>query len=378
MIGAVTTARQQRRPILFVNNSMAMGGIETVIVDLVRQLPRDELVPYVAVFESGGSLEPVLADVGVPVCDLGKRAGVDFRMVANLRRLLRARGVEVVHSHDFSPWLYTTLAVCSLRGSRIVHVHTEHSPVDYARRRYLIERLLGAMTTHVVAVSAHVRNVMVDEIGFTRGRVRLVYNGIDTGRFSPDTSVRDRVRSELGIGDNEIVVGIVGRLVEVKDHVTLLQTFAELVKRQSQALRLMIVGEGPERARIVETARVLGVGDRIALLGERRDVADLLNAMDIYALSSRSEGMNLTLLEAMGCCLPVVATSVGGNVEIVVDGKTGLLVPPARATAFVLALERLIVSSELRRDYGNQGRERVLRNFSHSAMVEAYRALYRG
>lgn len=377
MTEAVTTAWQSRRPILFVNHSMAMGGIETLIVDLIRRLPRNELEPHVAVFESGGSLETVLVDMCIPIHHIRKRDGVDLRVVMDLRRILNNFDIETVHSHNFSTWLYAALAVHSLPWKRIIHVHTEHSDVAYTRRRYLIERLLGWVTTYTVAVSEHVRSIMINKIGIAGDRVRKVYNGIDAERFAPDASIRYRVRAMLGIGEQDVVVGIVARLSKVKDHTTLLHAFAQITREPALSTRLLIVGEGPERPRIEQIIRNLGLGDCVMLLGERQDIADILNAVDIYALSSLSEGMNLTLLEAMGCGLPVVATSVGGNTETVVENMTGFLTPPQDAVALSSALKRLVTSDSLRQRLGHQGRERILQVFNQSAMVKAYLSLYR-
>lgn len=371
------TSTPSSRSILFVNHSMATGGIETLIVDFARHLRDAGFTPRVAVFQGQGSLERDLNRMDIAVHRLEKREGVDLRMVWRLRRLLGECRAAVVHSHNFSTWLYTTLAVHTL-GRRVVHVHTEHSNVDFAPRRYWIERLLGRYTDRTVAVSAAVRDVMIRDIGIAPERVALIYNGIDMTRFRPNGGLRGQTRAALGIAPDEIAIGIVARLVPVKDHQTLVASFRLLRERVSRRVRLVLVGDGPERAALAREIAAHDMSAAVMLLGERHDIPALLNALDIYALTSVNEGMNLTLLEAMSTGLPVVATAVGGNPEIVADGETGMLAPARDAAALATAFARLVEDEGRRRRFGEHGRRRVESRFSQSAMLDAYLALYRG
>lgn len=362
--------------VLFVNHSMATGGIETLIVDMARALRARDFVPAVAVFEGGGSLERRLNELGVAVHPLGKREGLDPRLVFRLRRLILHTAVDVVHSHNFSTWLYTALALRGLTRS-VRHVHTEHSNVEFRARRYWLERLLGRMTTYTVAVSAAVRDTMIGDIGIPPDRVRLIYNGIDTKRFAPDAARRQSMRQALGVGADAVVIGIVARLAAVKDHATLVRAFARLRCSCARPVQLVLVGEGPERIALEREVAAHGLGADVHLAGEQHNTDDWLRAFDIYALSSISEGMNLTLLEAMSTGLPVVATDVGGNPEIVRDGETGLLAPARDADAMAAALARLVESDTLRARMGAAGRGRVEECFSQESMLQAYSELYR-
>lgn len=362
--------------VLFVNHSMAMGGIETLIVDFVARLQASGVASRVAVFEGGGSLEHGLSVNGVAVDRLDKREGVDLRMVARLRQVMAERRVRVVHSHNFSTWLYTTLAVRSLGKRRPIHVHTEHSNVEPSPRRYRLERWLARFTAHTVAVSEYVKNTMVGDIAIPAARVRVIYNGIDTIRFAPDPERRERVRSMLGIPADDVVIGVVARLAPIKDHANLLQALARMRVGAARPLRLLVVGDGPERAGLEATCATLRLTERVSFLGERRDTADLLNAFDIYALCSLNEGMNLTLLEAMSAGLPVVTTAVGGSPEIVADGDTGLLVPASQPNALAQALQHMVDIGDERREWGARGRARVLARFSQDGMLRSYLELY--
>lgn len=365
-----------RKKILYLNHCMAMGGIENMIVDFTRLLPADEFEPHVAVFEGGGSLEAALKERHVPVHWLDKHEGIDLGLVFRLRRLLQSQGFQVVHSNNYSAWLYACVASRGLR--RLTHVHTEHSGVDSFRRRYTAERWLSRFTTHVVAVSKHVHDVMIDEIGISPQRVRLIYNGVDTMRFCPSPQGRESMRRNLQIPPDVVVIGIVARLARIKNHEILIRAYAKLHAAPGKKTRLVIVGDGPERAALEEMSRQFGISADVSFLGERRDTPELLNAFDIYVLPSLSEGMNLTLLEAMGAGLPVVASRVGGNVEIVEDGNTGYLFPSGNVDALSELFGRLVSEPERCARMGQSGRERVLRQFDQRAMMQHYLSLYRG
>lgn len=361
--------------ILFVNHSLGMGGIETMIVDMVRLLPTDQFSPEVAIFESGGNLERTLIERGIPVHYLNKRDGVDAGLFLRLRKLLKERKIQVVHSHNFSAWLYSSVATRSV--GNIVHVHTEHSGVGVLPRRHMVERWLSRLTHHVVAVSKHVHQVMVREIGISRMRVKLIHNGVNTARFAPNAVTRSVTREALALGDDDIAIGIIARLAPVKNHAHLLRAFASLLNTGHTRAKLLVIGDGPERQKLEALAAQLGIAASTRFLGERRDTEALLNALDIYALSSLSEGMNLTLLEAMSTGLPIVATAVGGNGEIVKDGSTGFLVSLIDLDAMSSRLKQLMDNPSLRRQFGQAARTSAIDRFDEQVMIEAYLALYR-
>ena len=361
--------------ILYVNHSLEMGGIETMIVDMARLLPVDQFLAEVAVFEGGGKLEMTLADRGIPVHSLRKRPGIDWLLLLRLRRLLKERSIRVVHSHNFSAWLYSSLAARSL--GNVLHVHTEHSGVGTLQRRHMLERWLSRLTPHVVAVSKHVHQVMIEDIGIASRRVNLIPNGVNTGRFSPDPAVRSTMRQTLGLGIDDVAIGIVARLAPVKNHTLLLRAFAHIIKNHQESYHLLVIGDGPERQRLVALSSQLGIASHTRFLGERHDTEALLNALDIYALSSLSEGMNLTLLEAMSTGLPIVATSVGGNGEIVQNGTTGFLVPSSNVEAMGERMVQLIKDKSLRLQFGTAARVAAIERFDERVMIESYLSLYR-
>jgi glycosyltransferase involved in cell wall biosynthesis len=216
---------------------------------------------------------------------------------------------------------------------------------------------------------------MATQVGYPLDSIRVIRNGIDTTRFRPDR--REGARRSLGCDPRDVVIGTAGRLVPVKDHATLLNALA-LLRSQGIRFRAIIAGDGPLRQGLDALAQSTGIADAVEFVGERSDMEDVMAAYDIFALSSTSEGLSNTVMEAMATGLPVVATHVGGTDELVEQGTTGLLVPASDPRAFAGALAELIKGEARRQSMGRAGRERVQRDYSLDRMVRAYEELYLG
>lgn len=364
------------RNLLFVTHSLRMGGIEMLIVRFARHWLARGWRVHAACFMSGGVLEGELRASGVTVHDLAKREGLDFGLPSRLRRLIRAERIDVVHTNNFSPWLYVELARL---GLPVRVVHTEHSLVEgEKRRRWIAERMLARRSDAVVAVSTDVRRQMIERCGIDPTHVQVIVNGVDTAQFSPSSAHRESVRAELSIPANVPVIGTVGRLVPVKDQANLLRAFAALGDTGVGLPWLLIVGDGPEAQNLRDLASSLGVDGRVVFAGLRHDTPRMLAALDVFALSSLSEGMSVGMLEAMSTSLPVVATNVGGNPQLIREGDTGLLVPVADSSALAGALARLIVDPQLRATLGRNARVYCEREYSFARMLDAYGAMYEG
>ena len=242
-------------------------------------------------------------------------------------------------------------------------------------KRRLINPVLGRLPSAVFAVSSDLRHYMTLE-GFAARRVRVIHNGVDPG-LPPTRADRDAARRACGLTARTPVIGAVGRLDPVKDLDTLVRAFATL-RHAHPALRLLVVGDGPERAGLEERASALGVGSAVSFLGYRADARQILPALDVYVNSSLHEGVSLTILEAMAAAVPVVATSVGGTPEVVADDETGVLVPSRSPVALASAVSHLLVNPDRRAQLGRAGRSRVERLFSLDAMTARYLDVYRG
>jgi glycosyltransferase involved in cell wall biosynthesis len=225
----------------------------------------------------------------------------------------------------------------------------------------------------VVSVSSRLAERLARDVGFDRRRVRTIRNGVSTERFG--RTVRADARAGLGLFQNTIAVGTVGRLEEVKDHGTLLRAFG-LVARQNPRAVLLIAGDGPLRSQLERTVQELGLDARVRFLGHRPDVERVLAALDVFVLSSISEGLSNTILEAMACGVPVVATRVGGADELIVENETGLLAPARQPETLATAIATLVNDEAARLRMGVAAGERARAKFSLAGMLTAYESLY--
>ena len=338
-----------------------LGGLEKLLVEFARHADRDRyLLRFVSLTTRGVLAEDIEAE-GWPVAALDVPPGFHPRIGFHLACMFRRWQIDVVHTHDERPNIYAA-PVARLAGVRRV-VHTRHGQRPrLTRRQMLLVRMASRLTDHFVCVSRDTARLSVEQ-GVPASRVRTIWNGIDPGRFS-----------YTGPRTGEPIV-TVARLSPEKGVEGLLRA-AALALRECPSLRFEIAGEGPCLPELKRLALQLGVSDRVQFLGQVRDVPGLLARASMFVLPSESEGVALTLLEAMAKGLPVAATRVGGNCEVVVDGETGLLVPAGDAGALASAMLRL-------RDpgtalaMGQAGRRRVERFFDVRRMVAAYESLYR-
>jgi glycosyltransferase involved in cell wall biosynthesis len=352
-----------------------MGGAEVLAARLGRQFAGDFRTIFVCL-RNVGVLGQQLRRDGFPVFDLGRRPGVDWRCALRLAQLFRRQRVALVHAHQIPAFLYGSLA--RLLAQRPPILFTEHG-LTHARsprrKRILVNRLLLQRRDRVVAVGQAVRRVLVDNEGLPGSRIQVIYNGIASDPFARAAGSRETVRGELGLAPADLVACQVGRLEPIKDHATALRALGRVVARRPEA-RLVLVGDGPEKGRLHELAGRLGLLSQIRFLGMRYDVPRVLAGADLLLLSSTSEGIPLALIEGMAAGLPVVSTNVGGVPEVVVHGTTGLVAPAGDEAALAGAILRLAEDASLRRQMGENGRQRAQTMFSEDRMYARYCALY--
>lgn len=355
-------------------HSLSVGGAEILASRIARRL-RDSVRFVFACLDDRGSLADELTRDGFTVHRLGRRPGFDWSCVLRLSRFLRDENVDVVHAHQYAPFFYAMSA--RLRGPRKPIVFTEHGrhqPDHPRRKRMIFNRLFLSRRDRCIGVGQAVRTALIENEGLPTARVEVIYNGVDIEAYASETD-RAEGRRLLRAAPGEFVIIQVARLDYLKDHDTALRTMARAVSAVPHA-RLVFVGDGPERQAIESRIRALQLDDQVRLLGTRGDVKRLLPGADLFLLTSISEGIPLTLIEAMAAGLPVVSTDVGGVAEVVTDGVSGLLAPAGNVVALADGIRRLAADPALRRQFSLAGQSRARERFDETAMCRQYQQLY--
>jgi sugar transferase (PEP-CTERM/EpsH1 system associated) len=353
---------------------MDFGGLERVVLDLIREGQKRGQRVTVVCLERPGVLAPQVEALGASLHCVHKRPGL-VRVSAMRRLKVRFREIrpEVVHTHQIGALLYAGPAARA--GGIPLVVHTEHGK-HYAERRR--NRWLGKLAGHFAARFFCVSEDIATEVracGIVPDRkVVVVSNGIDTARFRARRDPQ-ALRASLGIPPGAPVVGTIGRLCEVKTQDVLLRAFVGL-RKQVPEVRLVLVGDGPLMGELRGLAANLGLEPCVSFVGYQAQPERFLDLMDVFALTSRSEGMPLSVLEAWAAGVPVVASRVGGLPELIEDGRNGLLFPAGDEAALVEALRRLIVHAPLARQLGETGRLEVEARFSLDRMADDYQRHY--
>ncbi|MCI0588843.1 MAG: glycosyltransferase [Planctomycetes bacterium] len=357
------------RTIFHVTAEKGFSGGESQVFLLLERL-RERGHRCVLVAPPGSRSIEEAARRGLETMALPFRGDLDILAAARLRRLLQRERPDLVHFHSLRAHVVGAPAA-RLAGVRGV-VATRR--MDYRISRHPLNRLaFDRCTDLVIAISEAVRDVLL-AFGLPASRVRVVHSGIDLSGFDPSADPR-AARARAGLPPEGSLVLCAGSLRPRKDQATLLRAFAAIAPARPDA-RLLLAGEGPERGRLLELRRALGLEETVLLLGERADMPDLLAACDLFVATPRFEGLGVSVLEAMGAGRAVVATEVGGLRESVLPGVTGLLVPPEDATALAQALDRLLGDAPARARMGKAGRERVAALFSAAAMAEGTERVY--
>jgi sugar transferase (PEP-CTERM/EpsH1 system associated) len=352
--------------VMHVVYTLRTGGMEMGVVKLVNGLDPARVRSSICSTTPAGEIK-ALVDPSVPVFELSRRAGNDLRIVGALYRLFRRERPHVVHTHAWGT-LLEGLVAARAAGVPVV-VHGEHGTLQLRAHQRWLQRMGWSAADRVLSVSSVLAERMAATTGFPAARITTIRNGVNLERFH--AAARDGARAGLGLPQGARIVGTVGRLVPVKDQATLVDAVAEL-GRGGVTATLVIAGDGPERARLEARAAERGVDLR--LLGYRPDVDRVLAALDVFVLSSTSEGLSNTILEAMAAGRPVVATRVGGAEEMIADGVTGVLVPPSDASAMAGALRRVLTGGGA--EMGGAARRRVESEFTLAGMMERYEQMY--
>jgi glycosyltransferase involved in cell wall biosynthesis len=363
--------------VLHLITRLPIGGAERLLVDIVSRLDRSRYDSVVCCIQEKGELAVDLEASGVPVSCLHRMQskGFDIRVIADLVRLLRRDRIGLVHSHLYHANLYGRIAALLAGVPVVATIHN-----TYARRklhRRVFNNLLSRVSARVIAVSEEIRRDVMQYDWIAPDRIATIHNGIDVGRIETRMT-RRQARERLGIADRELVIGCIGRLEEQKGHRYLLEALAMLNEdgRLAGRLRLVLAGDGRLQKDLRERASALGVAQWTSFLGTRRDIAEILKALDIFVMPSLWEGLSVAMLEAMAAGLPVVISDVGGVSQALGENQYGIKVPAGSPADLASAIRLLAEDPDRRASLGSSARKRVLASFSADAMMAELDRVY--
>lgn len=358
--------------LLYVVGNFVTGGAERHLLEMWRRLDRQRFDVRIACLKREGAFTPDVQALGLPITDLevGRRLydGSGVRGLLRLISLVRDFRPHVIHGYLFGPNLFAALAG-RLCGVPAVVVAKRNVDAFETPRQIAVQRLAHRLATHVTAVSEAAADSS-EALGVPRSRITVIENGVDVERFDGRTHARPADLPQTPVP----LVGSVGCLAVRKDYVTLVEALAR-VKARGRAFRAVIAGDGPDRDAVEARRAALGL-DELSLLGERSDVDRLLPAFDVFVLSSREEGIPNALLEAMAAARACVVTDVGGNREVLADGRTGWIVPPRDPEALAAALDDVLSRPEEGTRRGAAARRAMIEERSIDAMVRRHETYY--
>ena len=361
--------------IMQVIHSMGVAGAEKIVYEIIKHLNKERFSFSVCCLDFSGELGKSLQEGGTEIFVLDRKPGIDFSIIKRLAGILKKNDIDIVHTHQYTPYFYGATAAILYGKCKIIFTEHGRPQPDYMRfKRVLYNQFLNLYTNRITGVSRFSKNSLIKYEQLPPDKIKIIHNGVIVGRNNIVGDVQGK-RYELGINNSETAVAMIGRFYPIKNHKMLLKAFQGALKEVPD-MKLVLVGEGPTKKECENLAYNLGIAGHVIFLGLRKDVSALLQIFDICVLSSDIEAAPLSVLEAMAAGLPAIATDAGGNPEIIINGLTGVLVPPNNDIEFSKAIISLAKDPEKRKKMGQAGKNRVEQFFNLENMLEEYERLY--
>ncbi len=361
--------------ILYLIDKLVPAGTQTNLLQIVRSLDKTKFDPKVIALVEGGSLIEDFQSAGIdPIVLKVKRVygPSGFKAFSFLINYMKKENIDIVQTHFLHADILGTLAAKIAGVPKIVAARRDEG-FWRGKRQVSINRFLNRYVDSILANSQAVKEAVLLNEKVSSRKINVIYNGVDLKRHYPSLDLRETTRKSLGIHDDEVVIGMIANMRhEIKGHRILIKAVSFI----KEPIKILLAGDGPLRANFERYAVRLKVNDRIVFLGIRRDVNAIMNASDIICVPSLSEGFSNTILEAMAVAKPIVASNVGGNPEIVIDGETGSLVRPRHAEALAQEILRLLKDRQFLSQMGAAGRKQIESNFTVEKMVTEYEEFY--
>lgn len=360
---------------------LAVGGLENGLVNLINRMPADRYRHAVVCLKDATDFRYRIRRPDVAIYEMHKREGHDLGLFVRVYRLLRSLRPSIVHTRNLAA---IECQVPAWLAGVPRRVHSEHGwdvydPDGTSRTFQWLRRLHRPLVHRFIGLSTHIVRYLRERVGVPERKLTHICNGVDTLRFAPAPQGRTAIAGCPFTAESDFLVGTVGRMHGVKDQLTLVRAFVRLLELHPSArerARLLLVGDGPLRAQAEQLLTAAGARALAWLPGERDDVPAVLQGLDLFVLPSQAEGISNTILEAMATGLPVVATAVGGNPDLVVDGETGTLVPAGDPEAMAQAVLRYLLDGERLRSHGQAARQRAVSELGLDVMAGRYTAVY--
>lgn len=359
--------------ILHVLPSLEIGGMETALIHLINGLDPTLFENFIFCFDSRNEKEPLqdrLRNPDLPIFKFHKGEGIAYGLPWRISRILKNENIDIIHTRNFAALLYGAVAARFTTTPSVISDIRGHLPEDQGAKT----KRLSFLISQFVTVSNDLKNILIEKFKIPENKIRTIYNGvIEKHRTAP----AQLARTQLGLDAGNFVIGTVGRLEPVKDYGTLVRA-SQPILQENPAARLLFVGDGSQRSALEKLAQELGISGQTIFTGYQHEVDIFLPAIDVFVLTSISEGISNVLLEAMTHGIPIVATGVGGNPEVVVGDETGFLVPVGDVLSLTEKIKHFADTPGLRHKMGAAGQRRVQQQFSMQQMIAAYQHLYIG
>lgn len=359
--------------IVHVTFDMRIGGTEQVICNLVENTDRSRFQLSILCIEKEiGPFGKELIKKGFSITSLSRNPGFDITLIIMIYNYIKENKIDILHCHQYTPYVYGVLGALTTKCKVIFTEHGRFFPDQRKFKRILINPLLNLVTNRVTAISKATLGALVNFENFPGHKIRVIYNGMNSDRFfKNDTG--EKLIPELD--ENSFVLGTVARLDPIKNQKIMIKALKR-VHQKYDNIYLIIVGDGPERKNLEDLVQELELSSFVIFTGFRQDTHLLYKIMDVFLLTSFSEGTAMTLLEAMASGLPCIATDAGGNPEIVKHNETGIIIPSDNITSLAESIIRLMEDKDFKTKAGLAGIERFKKKFTIDHMIKAYEKLY--
>ena len=377
----MTEANNKTPLVAHVIYRLGTGGLENGLVNIINRTPVDRYRHAIVCLTEAEGFARRITKPDVPIVELNGREGHDFKLYFRLWQALRALKPAIVHTRNLAA-IEAQIPARLLKGVKTVHGEHGRDVFDLEGKtpKYvMLRRMIRPLVGRYIAVSKDLSQWLSTRVGVRAPRIRQIYNGVDQETFSPAENMDDAVTPEGFLPDNAVVIGTVGRLAAVKDQASLVKGFKLLLDRSTELkdrLRLIIAGDGPLQGQLEDLIIEQRIGRQVWMTGDRDDVPRLLRQFNLFVLPSLGEGISNTILEAMATGLPVIATNVGGNPELVQEGVNGCLVEKADPEQLAATMERLLNQPKRLKAMGEASLQRVRKEFHWDRTVAEYLDVY--